>query len=162
MYGFVRVSYICTRLTSSIVDSGRAFCHCIMWHYVIGVLVRSFSGMYFPSFEINTETYEEKNWKKIQDLAPEIGNQSFGHWKYSNHPNWWCTCFFSIHYLMSIDFMMYVYVSFFVHCLSLYLLTFLSGTYLFSIKFIVSRKLIAGELTVFSSSFKILRQSISK
>ena len=46
---------------------------------MIGVLVRSFSGMYFPSFEINTETYEEKNGKKIQDLAPEIGNQSFGH-----------------------------------------------------------------------------------
>ena len=46
--------------------------------------------------------------------------------------------------------------------LSLYLLTFLSGAYLFSTKFIGSRKLFVAELTFFSSRFKILGQSISK
>ena len=57
--------------------------------------------------------------KKIQDFAPEIGNQPFGRWKHSNNPTWSCTCFFfSIHYLMSINFMMYVYVSFYLMSVS--------------------------------------------
>ena len=46
--------------------------------------------------------------------------------------------------------------------LSLYLLTFLSGAYLFSTEFIVSRKLFVAELTFSLTSFKILGQSTSK
>ena len=46
--------------------------------------------------------------------------------------------------------------------LSLYILTFLSGAYLFSTTFTVSRKLLLAEVTFFSSSFQILGQSISK
>ena len=70
--------------------------------------------------------------------------------------------FFNSLFLLQINFLIPEVIQCFFFNLSLYLLTFLSGTYLFSREFIASRKLFVAQLTFLSSSFKILGQSLSR